>query len=105
MAPLRTTVLFYCSSNTVNALKGHHPKKIALKQPALGDGTVLKHCKGPVWILLPQRLDFCKTTFKPVDLDEHHICSLFVNCLIWLMSTVTCFLFLVFFVEYLGHYL
>lgn len=95
MAPLRTTVLFYCSSNTVNALKGHHPKKIALKQPALGDGTVLKHRKGPVWILLPQRLDFCKTTFKPVDLDEHYICSLFVNCLVNKYSDLFLFCFFI----------
>lgn len=86
MAPLRTIVLFY-NCNNVNALNVHHPKKTALKLPALGNGTVWKQHKGPVWILLLQRLNSSKTTFEPVDLGEHH--AAFCIQFVLMMSTVT----------------
>lgn len=66
MAPLRIIVLF--NSNTANALNGHHPKKTALKQPALGPQTEWKQHKGPVWVML-----FTKTMFEPVDLGEYTV--------------------------------
>lgn len=62
--------MFYICNN-VNALIVHHPKKTALKLPALGNGTVQKQHKGPVRV----RLLYCnskKTTFEPVDFAEHH---------------------------------
>lgn len=68
MAPLRTIVLFH-SSNTVNALNGHHPKKTALKQPALGlygRNTGDRDGHRP----------HSEPVFEPVDLDEHHIAFL-----------------------------
>lgn len=75
VAPLRTIVLFY-SSNNVNALNGHHPKKTALKSLPLVMDCMEATQGTSTEAALTVTLRLKDFQFHPVDLGGHDICTL-----------------------------